>query len=150
MRQVTVHQCNKCTANEYKMQTLTVILPHVTEWIYQKKLPQIKNYSYTNFLCLLLFPTISLSMPYLSHFTTLYINSRTLHMHTPHTHTHTTTENEEPEVTQKMHPWIHRQKSLPTHHVRDDKKYSQNSPIPSHSGPISHVPYHYTVTQKLD
>jgi hypothetical protein len=74
-----------------------------------------KNYSYTNFLCLHLFPTTSLSMPYLSHFTTLYINSHTLHMHAPHIHTHTQThtplKKEEPKVTQTMHPWIHRQKS---------------------------------------
>ena len=67
-----------------------------------------KNYSYTNFLRLLLFPTMSLSTPYLSHFTTPYINSRTLHMHAPHTHT---TKKEEPKLTQTLHPWIHRQKS---------------------------------------
>ena len=80
---------------------------------------------------------------------TMFINSSTLHMIcTTHTHTRIPLKTEEPKVAQTMDPWIHMQKTQPTHHMSDDKKYFQNSSIPSYSYPITQTQYHHNVTQQ--
>ena len=90
--QVTVHQCNKWTVNEIQNADIECDSITADRMNILKEITTKQNiYSYTNFLCLLLFPTMSMSMTYLSHFTTPHINSHALHMNAPHTHTHTHT-----------------------------------------------------------
>jgi hypothetical protein len=78
---------------KYKMQTMTVTLPHLTEWLYQKKLLQnkiiIPIIIFSAFSSFPSCPSPCLTSLTSQHRTSIHTNCTCMHHARAHTHTHT-------------------------------------------------------------